>query len=61
MDDVKVTNVDGYSPTTQWKQVLFEKTGLPLGTHKLDLYVTGRKNAAANSTATFVDAFSVLK
>jgi hypothetical protein len=61
LDGVKVAKVDAYSPTTIWKKVLFERTRLAPGTHTLELYVTGRKNASATSTVTFVDALSVLR
>ncbi|HWC10952.1 MAG TPA: S8 family serine peptidase [Acidimicrobiales bacterium] len=59
VDGVKVASVDLYNPSTQYKQVVFERTGLPPGEHTIRVVRTGTKNAAATYTFQFLDAFVV--
>jgi hypothetical protein len=50
-------DVDAYAPKTMYQQVLYEKGGLPPGTHEIKIVVTGRKNAAATDNLVEIDAF----
>jgi hypothetical protein len=61
LDGVLVANVDQYSSTTLWQQVLFTRTGLASGSHTLQIRVSGTKNASSASITTYVDAFDRLK
>ncbi len=59
LDGVKVASVDLYSPTHQYKQVVFDRTGLAPGEHTIRIVRTGTKNALATGTLQFLDAFVV--
>ncbi|MBP3967403.1 DUF4073 domain-containing protein, partial [Paenibacillus lignilyticus] len=50
-------DIDSYSPTTIKQQALYQKSGLPNGTHTLKIVVKGTKNAAANNAYILADAF----
>jgi beta-galactosidase GanA len=52
--------VDTYaSAGKEFQQVLFDQTGLPSGSHTLQIAVTGSKNAASSSDTVVVDAINV--
>ena len=54
------TDVDTYSPTPKFQEVLFKATGLADGVdHHLTITATGRKNAASRGVKIVVDAFDV--
>ncbi|HEX2062822.1 MAG TPA: hypothetical protein VHE80_00210, partial [Acidimicrobiales bacterium] len=59
VDGAKVASVDLYSPLTQFKQVVFEKTGLAAGEHTIRIVRTGNKNASSSATLHDLDAFVV--
>ena len=59
IDGAKVASVDLYNPSTQYKQVVFERAGLAAGEHTIRILRTGTKNSAATNTLQFLDAFVV--
>ncbi|HWC10953.1 MAG TPA: glycosyl hydrolase [Acidimicrobiales bacterium] len=60
IDGARVATVDLFNPTTQYKQVVFERTGLAPGEHTIRVVRTGTRNPAATNTLQFLDAFVVL-
>ncbi|WP_314590352.1 glycosyl hydrolase family 95 catalytic domain-containing protein [Paenibacillus terrigena] len=50
-------NIDGYAPSTNKQQVLFQKTGLARGAHTIKIVVKGSKNSSSLDTIAMVDAF----
>lgn len=62
LDGVFQETVDAYdgSGSKQYRQVLYEKTGLSAGSHTLKVVVRGEKNAASSGTYVLIDAFSAL-
>ncbi len=59
LDGTKVATVDGYSPGTDFQQVLYSASGLADTTHTLKIVVTGQKDAASGGTYVSVDAINV--
>jgi hypothetical protein len=59
LDGGPVTEVDTYSPTQKFQEVLFTATGLADANHTLTIEVTGRKNDASTAAKIVVDAFDV--
>ena len=57
--DGKSIDVDTYSATPKFQEVLFKATGLADATHTLTIKATGRKNDASTGTKIVVDAFDV--
>lgn len=51
--------VNTYASRTQYKSVVYEKTGLPSGAHKIKIVVKGQKASASSGTAVYLDAFSI--
>ncbi|MDQ6422167.1 cohesin domain-containing protein [Paenibacillus sp. LHD-117] len=58
--ELAAENVDGYAPTTNKQQVLFERDNLPGGVHTIKVVVKGTKNSASSNTIAMVDAFEYL-
>jgi phospholipase C len=48
--------VDLYSPSVQYEQVVFQREGLPVGSHRIVLGPSGRKNVASRGHAVTLDA-----
>jgi hypothetical protein len=59
VDGTFAQEIDLYSPTEQTEAKVFERNGLPAGTHTLSVEATGGKNPAAADNAVVVDAFEV--
>jgi hypothetical protein len=59
VDGFAPTDVDTYSPTQKYQDVVFQATGLADATHKLTITATGRKNDASGGVKIVVDAFDV--
>jgi hypothetical protein len=59
LDGAKVATVDLYSAGTQFKQTVFDKTGLVSGEHTIRVVRTGTKNASSSATLVDLDAFVV--
>src|SRR3954469_205942 len=53
------TDVDTYSPTQKYQDVVFKAAGLADAPHTLTIQVTGRKNDASKGVKIVVDAFDV--
>jgi hypothetical protein len=51
--------VDLYSPTTLWRQTVWQTGRLSPGTHRVTIQWTGTKDSAASGTSINVDAFDV--
>jgi hypothetical protein len=49
--------VDLYSPTLQYQQLVYAKTGLAVGSHTVKVSASGIKNPASSGTAVGLDAF----
>ena len=54
------TQVDTYSPTKKFQQIVFTATGLADANHTFTITTTGQKNAASTSSRIVVDAFDVI-
>jgi len=52
--------VDTYSPTVKFQQVVFTATGLADANHTLTITTTGGRNPAASAARIVVDAFDVM-
>jgi beta-galactosidase GanA len=59
LDGNQVAAVDGYSPGTEFQQVLYSVSGLPDTTHTLKIVVSGTKNPASGGTFVSIDAINV--
>jgi bacillopeptidase F len=60
LDGVFVADIDTHSPLQdEYQAVVFSRTGLAPGTHRLTIMVTGTKNPASGATTIHVDAFDV--
>ncbi len=59
LDGTQVATVDGYSPGTDFQQVLYSASGLSDTTHTLKIVVSGQKNPASGGTFVSVDAINV--
>ncbi|WP_104193277.1 right-handed parallel beta-helix repeat-containing protein [Cryobacterium sp. Y82] len=59
IDGTNVATVNGYSPTTAYKQNAFSTTSLSAGTHTITVTRTGQKDARSTGTSSIVDAFIV--
>jgi photosystem II stability/assembly factor-like uncharacterized protein len=59
VDDVLEAQVDCYASSARWREVMFTKTGLGPGTHKLVIEVSGNKNPSSNGRTIMVDAFEI--
>ena len=57
VDGVMVTNIDCYSATGLYNQLLFQSAMLTAGPHTLKVQVTGNKNAASSGVSVIADAF----
>jgi hypothetical protein len=57
LDGVLQTNVDCYSATAAFNQLLYQTPMLTYGTHTLMVQASGNKNAASSSLEIIVDAF----
>jgi hypothetical protein len=53
------TDVDTYSPTQKYQDIMFKAAGLTDAPHTLTIQVTGRKNEASKGVKIVVDAFDV--
>ena len=53
------TDVDLYSPTLKWQQVLYTNNNLTPGQHTITILVTGMKNPSSSLHRIDVDAFDV--
>lgn len=60
LDGALVATVDCYVSGTQWKRVLFQRTGLTDAAHQLELRVTGTKRSTSRGRNGYVDAFEFL-
>jgi hypothetical protein len=60
LDGTKVAAVDLYSPTKQFKQVVYTSPTLSYGTHTLRVERSGSKNAASSGRGIDIDKFVVL-
>ena len=60
IDGTKVASVDLYSPSIQFKQVLFQRSGLSAGEHTIKIVRSGTKNSSSTGTVQRLDAFVVL-
>ncbi len=49
--------VDLYSPTLQYQQLVYAKTGLAIGSHTVKVSASGIKNPASSGTTVALDAF----
>ncbi|HLC42881.1 MAG TPA: putative Ig domain-containing protein, partial [Methylomirabilota bacterium] len=59
LDGVLDATVDLYSPTAQYQQNVYSRTGLPLGVHTLKIEVTGTKNPSSTAALVSLDAIEV--
>jgi photosystem II stability/assembly factor-like uncharacterized protein len=59
IDDLLETQVDLYSPQFAFQQVLFRKTNLSAGEHKLSIEVSGIKNPASANVFVLLDALDI--
>ena len=60
LDGTKVTTVDLYSATNQFKQVVYTSPKLSYGTHSIRVERSGNKNAASSGRTVDVDSFVVV-
>jgi photosystem II stability/assembly factor-like uncharacterized protein len=61
VDGVLEAEVDQYGAALEPRVELFEKAGLPLGLHEIEVVVTGRKHPNATALGATVDAFDVVQ
>lgn len=59
IDGVQDADVDLYSPSVDWQEELYTKTGLGPGPHEILISVTGTKNPLSTGTTVIIDAFDV--
>jgi cysteine-rich repeat protein len=59
VDNDPPVDVDLYSPTLKWQQVLYTNSNLSPGQHTITIVVTGRKNPLSSLHRIDVDAFDV--
>ena len=59
LDGNQVATVDGYSPGTEFQQVLYSVSGLADTSHTLKIVVSGQKNPASGGTYVSIDAINV--
>jgi hypothetical protein len=60
VDGGPIVEVDTYSPTAKFQEVVFTATGLTDANHTLTITTTGGKNPAASAARIVVDAFNVM-
>ena len=60
VDGGPIVEIDTYSPTQKFQQVVFTATGLTDGNHTLTITTTGNKNPASSAARIVVDAFDVM-
>jgi hypothetical protein len=60
IDGIFDSNVDLYSSSLLYQQVVYTKSGLTSGGHTIRIEVTGTKNASATDTYLGIDAFDVI-
>ena len=63
LDDVLVSTVDQYAPSSlgYLQQELFAVENLPRETHEIRIVVKGTRNAAASANWVVIDAFDVTR
>jgi hypothetical protein len=59
IDGALAATVDTYSDPQKAKQVLFNKTGLRAGTHKIVIEALGTQGAQSGGAWVWIDAFEV--
>jgi hypothetical protein len=59
VDGGAASEVDTYSPTQKFQEMVFTETGLADASHTLTIEATGRKNDASTGAQIVVDAFDV--
>lgn len=59
IDGAKVTSVDRYASSNQYKEAVYKTTSLSAGTHTITIAYTGRKNASSSGSNVLIDAFVV--
>ncbi|HEY1515257.1 MAG TPA: beta-galactosidase [Solirubrobacteraceae bacterium] len=59
LDGNQVATVDGYSPGSEFQQVLYSVSGLADTSHTLKIVVSGQKNPASGGTYVSIDAINV--
>ena len=59
LDNGPAVDVDTYSPTPRFQEVVFRANGLANGKHTLTITATDRKNGASSGNKIVVDAFDV--
>ena len=59
LDGNQVATVDGYSPGSEFQQVLYSVSGLTDTSHTLKIVVSGQKNPASGGTYVSIDAINV--
>ena len=57
---VRAARVDLYATATLPRQMVFNRNGLPDGTHTLEIRVLGTRNPASGGTRVDIDAFAVI-
>lgn len=58
IDGVVVRSVvDTYAANTQWQVLLFERTGLARGAHRIEIRAKGTKNTSSGGKYVYADAF----
>jgi hypothetical protein len=60
VDGGPIVEVDTYSPTVKFQEVVFTATGLTDANHTLTITTTGRRNPASSAARIVVDAFDVM-
>ncbi len=59
LDGNQVATVDGYSPGSEFQQVLYSVSGLADASHTLKIVVSGQKNPASGGTYVSIDAINL--
>jgi hypothetical protein len=60
VDGGPIVEVDTYSPTAKYQEVVFTATGLADANHTLTITATGGRNPASSAARIVVDAFNVM-
>jgi hypothetical protein len=60
IDGEVVATVNGYSPATEYQQILFSTANLTDATHTITVSRTGKKDAGSTGTGSIIDAFVTL-
>lgn len=61
IDDTVVSNIDFYSPTTVNSNILFTKTDVPFGRHRVKLVTLGTHNVSSTGFRVIGDAIEVMQ